>query len=197
MSIPQNIAKDIESNNSKIHELLQSVSADLQGVNAYRYQRNISGGIQEFMEAVLYRYYLENQHIMCKEEAADILPEGLHLTDDDYLLGMFDMTGELMRFAITYLATNGALPDSSGAGNVTILNDMQALRMHMEAFDANGSYGLSRDYDQKLKTTRLSVEKVEDGVYSMIIRGKERPTGWRPDTVFRKGLGETEATETY
>lgn len=171
-----------------IHALLQSIERDLQGINAYRYQRQISGGIQEHMEAVLFQHYLETERLMTYEEAERVIPGQVQLTHDDYILGLFDMTGELMRFAVTYLATNGSLPGAEDGqqhepGMSSILTDMQRLRSHLETIDASASYGLARDFEQKLKTTRASVEKVEYGVYSMLVRGKERPKGWRPDLV--------------
>ena len=66
------------------------------------------------------------------------------LTEDDFLLGLFDMTGELMRYAITGMATGGVLPgsdsgSSSGKGRGDILADMRALRMGFEGLDLQGS----------------------------------------------------------
>lgn len=180
-----------------IRDLLQSVVKDLQGINAYRYRNNITGGIQEFMEAVLFQHYLTTQRLMTFEEAALQLPEGLLLTYEDYLLGVFDMTGELMRFAITYMATNGQLPGSGEGSNASILADMQLLRGELEGLDPSGSYVLTKDFGQKLRTTRTSTEKVENGVYSMIVRGKERPKGWRPDTSLSDGLRDADQVESH
>ena len=118
---------------------------------------------------------------MTSDEASGMLPEGIMLTYEDYALGLFDMTGELMRFAITHMATNGNLPGSGGRQSGNILSDMQEMRSQLELLDVMGSFGLSRDYEQKLKTTKSSVEKVENSVYSMIVRGSERPKGWKPD----------------
>jgi len=124
------------------------------------------------------------------------LPEGIVLTYEAYALGVFDMTRELMRFAITYMATNGVLPVSVSSKS-SILTDMQSLRSELERLDASGSYGLSKEFFQKLKTTRSSIEKVENGVYSMIVRGKERPKGWRPDTSLAEAPREGEQVESY
>jgi predicted translin family RNA/ssDNA-binding protein len=184
---------------STINGLFQSIVPDLQGINAYRYRSNISGGIQEFMEALLFQHYLETQHLLDYEGAASKLPEGILLTYEDYVLGIFDMTGELMRFAITYMATNGKLPGTKGGNSSksSILTDMQLLRTELEGIDTHGSYGLAREFGQKLKTTRTSTEKIENGVYSMIVRGKERPKGWRPDTSLSDGPRESDQVESY
>jgi predicted translin family RNA/ssDNA-binding protein len=198
-ALPQSITKSNEPMQSTIQNLFKSVEHDLQGINAYRYQRQISGGIQEYMEAVLFQHYLETEEVMTYDDASRATPGNVKLTHDDYLLGMFDMTGELMRYAVTYLATNGSLPGADNAEHEprksSILTDMQLLRSYLETIDASSSYGLARDFEQKLKTTRASVEKVEYGVYSMLVRGKERPKGWRPDAP--EGPREGDEVEAY
>jgi predicted translin family RNA/ssDNA-binding protein len=185
---------------STIQTLFKSIEQDLQGINAHRYQRQISGGIQEYMEAVLFQHYLESEKVMTYDDAVKSIPGNVQLTHDDYVLGLFDMTGELMRFAVTYLATNGSLPGAEEMpkhipGGSSILTDMQLLRLHLETIDPSSSYGLARDFEQKLKTTRASVEKVEHGVYSMLVRGKERPKGWRPDAI--EGPRDADEVEVY
>jgi len=132
---------------------------------------------------------------MSLEEAAQSLPAELMLTYEDYALGLFDMTGELMRFAITYMATNGELPGSKEKGAPNILTDLQVMRSWLETMEVGGSYALSKDFEQKMKTTKSSVEKVENSVYSMIVRGSERPRGWRPDVSAVDG--PSEQTESY
>jgi hypothetical protein len=183
-----------------IRNLLQTAVTDLQGINTSRYRDRITGGIQEYMEAVTFQHYLETQQVMTFDEAAAQLPDGIMLTYEDYALGLFDMTGELMRFAITYMATNGKLPTKPGqddASKSSILTDMQDLRAAFEGVNPGKVYPLAKEFESKLKTTRQSVEKVENGVYQMIVRGSERPRGWRPDTSVADTRGEGEAVESY
>ena len=183
-----------------IRELLQSIVPDLQGINTYRYQDRITGGIQEYMEAVTFQHYLETQQIMGFKDAAAQLPAGIVLTYEDFALGLFDMTGELMRFAITYMATNGKLPTRPGQDDSfksSILIDMQDLRAAFEGVNPGKIYPLAKEFESKLKTTRQSVEKVENGVYQMIVRGKERPKGWRPDAAVTDTRGDGETIESY
>jgi len=159
------------------------VAPDLQVVNAWRYQRQISSGIQEYMEAVSFQHYLEAQHLITFEEAQSKIPGGVQLTEDDYILGLFDLVGELMRFAITSMATNGELP--RGEDQRDILADLRSLRTQFEALDTShgstdGSF-LKRDIEKKMGVMKTCVEKVEGAMYGMIIRGRERPKGWVPD----------------
>jgi predicted translin family RNA/ssDNA-binding protein len=102
------------------------------------------------------------------------------LTSDDYILGLFDLSGELMRFAITTMATSGSLPGSKDAGykqERTILMDLRSLRAHFEALDTSSAFHSQK----KMEVMVQSVEKVETAVYGMIVRGSERPKGWIPD----------------
>jgi predicted translin family RNA/ssDNA-binding protein len=193
--LPQSILKGKEYSQhiSTIQERFTSVASDLKGINAYRYQRQISPGIQEFMEAVLFQHYLETLGILPPDECAKRIPEGILLTEDDYALGLFDMTGELMRYAITQLATSGELPAVKADGGPSILNVLQDLRTNLEALDISGSYGLAKNIEQKMSTTKTSVEKVENAVYSMTVRGKERPKGWNPGLDAPRDVGEVES----
>lgn len=130
------------------------------------------------------------------------------LTADDYLLGVFDMVGELMRFAITTMATTGQLPgfdmpeakDSSFAGvsegtlqvKQSVLDDLRELRSQLDQVNASEG-GMSRDLEKKLPVMRQCVEKVENAVYGLIVRGSERPKGWMPDS----GSSGREEVESY
>ena len=176
--IPSNVAKENTPRQTQINDLFTSVAPDLQGINAWRYQRNISGGIQEYMEAISFQHYLETQRLINYAEAQAKIPGGIHLTEEDYLLGLFDLVGELMRFAITSMATDGALPRGKGSEGKSeerdILTDLRALRTCFEGLDG-------RAYGKKMEVMRACVEKVEGSVYGMIVRGRERPKGWMPD----------------
>jgi len=139
------------------------------------------------MEAISFEHYLAHQSLISIEEAAKTLPEGIELTGDDYVLGVFDLVGELMRFAITAMATSGTLPGSKGEEEEgkerTILMDLRVLRAKFEELDttaSNGS-GFARDVEKKMEVMKTCVEKVETAVYGMIVRGRERPKGWIPD----------------
>lgn len=195
------VAKENEPRHRQINDAFSSVAPDLQGINAWRYQRNISGGIQECMEAISFQHYLETQCLITYEESHAKLSNGIELTEDDYVLGLFDMVGELMRFAITTMATSGALPRgrSSVEGEdkgPDILTDLRQLRMRFESLDTisigKGS-PLKRDIDKKMEVMKTCVEKVEGAMYGMVIRGRERPKGWVPDL----GAPERKEVESY
>lgn len=179
-----------------------SVSRDLQGLNAHRYARQISGACQEYIEAASFEHYLTTATILSYDEAATQMkrldPEGrgVELSHEDYLLGIYDMTGELMKFAITAMATSGSLPTITCFDNAmgieaaglqsnaqrNVLTDMRNLRSALESLDA-GTGPFARDVDKKMEVMRVSVEKVEKALYGLTVRGAERPKGWLPDTL--------------
>ena len=210
--MPKNIATENIERRANIAGLFESISDDLRDINGWRYQRQISGGIQEFIEAISFEHYLTTQTLITPEEAGSVLPMGVQLTEGDYVLGIFDLVGELMRFAITTMATSGSLPgkditrpgDDSGDVNVDmtageqpdILTDLRALRTEFETLDMPPTDGLAREVEKKLGVMKTCVEKVELAVYGMIIRGRERPKGWVPD-LREDGGGSSEAVESY
>lgn len=136
-------------------------------------------------------------------EMETIPPPTIDLTPEDYLLGVFDMTGELMRFAITSIATSGALPSSTTTSNPssnpstttrTPLTDLQALRQALSTLDYGASTSpFARDAQKKLEVTVQSVEKVERAMYGLVVRGSERPKGWVPSLDVEAQVGEVEA----
>lgn len=183
--IPAKIGAEIQEKQMAIRQLFMSVSPDLQGINAWRYQLQVSPGIQEFVEAIAFQHYLETQSLINCDKASQIITDGIQLTLDDYVLGIFDLVGELMRFAITTMATSGSLPGSREANSVerTILTDLQSLRAHLEALDMTscGGSSLGRDVEKKMEVMKTCVNKVETAAYGMIIRGRERLKGWVPE----------------
>lgn len=157
---------------------------DLQGANYWRWQRQLSPGIQEYIEAVSFSHYLVSQRLLTLQDAQDLMPSGVLLTGDDYLLGLCDLSGEMMRFAITNMATSGIMPAAEDGRSV--LEDLRALRVAFGAIDTTHGNGtnslLKAELSKKLEVMQTSVEKVENAAYGMAVRGRERPKGWMPDT---------------
>jgi predicted translin family RNA/ssDNA-binding protein len=188
--IPPKIASETQERYAAMQKQFVAIAPDLQGINAWRYQRQISGGIQEYMEAISFEHYLRHQSLITISQSAATLQGGIELTGDDYVLGLFDLVGELMRFAITTMATTGSLP---GSGERDILVDLRGLRTAFQKLDTTscGGTGLGRDVEKKMEVMRTCVEKVESAVYGLIIRGRERPKGWVPELEGERGAVES------
>lgn len=149
------------------------------------------------MEAALFQHYLTTASLPSYPEAARDVQRlstatdgsnvaGVDLTHQDYVLGMYDLTGELMRFAITAMATDGAVPalpaDDAEAGGKqrSVLDDLRALRAALENLEV-GDGPFAKEVGKKMDVMRASVEKVERALYGLTVRGAERPKGWMPD----------------
>ncbi|KAI4176046.1 MAG: hypothetical protein LQ343_001328 [Gyalolechia ehrenbergii] len=192
-SIPPSIAKEIQPRYDSIKELFTSVAPDLQGLNAWRYRGQISDGCQEYVEAISFQHYLETQRLITHQEAQNLIPEGLQLTANDYMLGLFDLTGELMRFGITSMATSGVMTRGMGKDGIESANILADLRLLRASFE---SLTISSSLMKKVEVMRESVDKVENVAYGMIIRGMERPKGWVPDLSEGRDRGR-EPVESY
>ncbi|KAL2163621.1 hypothetical protein VTH06DRAFT_5679 [Thermothelomyces fergusii] len=120
-----------------------------------------------------------------KRAASTAEPPTFSLAHDDYLYGVFDLTGEMMRFATTSIALTGTMAGgktdaAEGDGELrTIVEDMHELGTFFEMLPV--APGNRLQWDKKLEVTRQSVQKVERLGYDRIIRGSERPKGWIPD----------------
>lgn len=217
--VPQFVNKSNAQYWETIEKQYKSIAADLQGLNAYRYSHNITGGNQEFMEALSFHHYLETQSVITFEEAQEKIAAmsgeagTVSLTPEDYILGICDMTGELMRFSITSMATNGMLPAGKQTSNKklkqgdesldtsdkmdiderapspqeaqkprTVLDDLRAIRLQLEMFETPGGSKFEKELEEKkMPVLRECVDKVEKALYSLTVRGSERPKGWMPD----------------
>lgn len=114
-----------------------------------------------------FQHYLRTQNFITFEQAQHQIAPGVSLTEEDYLLGLFDLVGELMRFAITGMAMGGSLPrgeckarpeivrDGGGGGGGQqdavedededeedgrdILSDLRSLRSFFESLDTTST----------------------------------------------------------
>ncbi|CAK7267783.1 hypothetical protein SEPCBS119000_002727 [Sporothrix epigloea] len=106
----------------------------------------------------------------------------IHPDDNDFLMGVFDLSGEMMRFATTSAALRGELAAGSGDDSRpetgrTIVGDMQEL----DSFFRMLPQRPDKSWKTKLQTLQSSVQKVERLGYDLRVRGSERPKGWIPD----------------
>ncbi|WEW59624.1 hypothetical protein PRK78_005103 [Emydomyces testavorans] len=200
-TIPKHISKENADRFTQINNLFKSIVPDISGLNAWRYQSQL-WAIQEYIEALSFQHYIETQQLITLEEVRRSLPPEVLVTESDYVLGLFDLTGEMMRFAITTMGAGGgggcprdtmtranvdgpsdesgsALSRRSSADGITV--DMRELRAMFEKLNVSRNHWPMKEVNKKMETMRTSVEKVEQAAYGLLVRGKERPDGWVPD----------------
>ncbi|KAJ5128243.1 hypothetical protein N7448_001961 [Penicillium atrosanguineum] len=191
--IPPKIAQENQTRLDTIDKLFTSIVSDVAGINSWRYQRQIGGAIQEFIEAISFDHYLRTQTLITHAEVTTRVPAGIMVTEEDYVMGLFDLTGEMMRFAVLQLSSGNATatqetqdsaepqapslsPEQAG-----IVVDLRAMRARFEALSVPRKYHMLRDLHKKVEVMQNSVEKVERAAYGILVRGSERPSGWTPD----------------
>ncbi|CAG8459988.1 9512_t:CDS:2 [Diversispora eburnea] len=166
----KSILNEATTKRTEIINMFKQVSLDLEGSDFYRYHKSISPAIQEYIEAISFIEYLQNDTLISKEKVdIDFKDEEgsqfLLVTNDDYLLGIADLTGELMRHAINCI----------GVGD----HD-RAIKICKFLRDIKSGYDIlkipKRDpLNKKMEIMHQSLIKVEDACYALIIRGSEYP----------------------
>lgn len=170
---PANTQKDVDTRFEEISKLLNGIAPDLQSINRYRYTSPLRC-LEELIEALSFSHYLRHQTLITPEEAQTAMPANIELTTNDYMYGIFDLFGELMRFATVTTAQTGTLV---GREDRNVLGDIQELGCAFETLPEVPT----KDYRGKIATMRQSVNKVEKLGYGLVVRGSERPKGWVPD----------------
>lgn len=125
------------------------------------------------MEALSFQHYLETQALITFEEAASRISTmsgeagAVLLTPEDYILGICDMTGELMRFSVTSMATSGKLPAAKQNANKKLKRN-PADDGSGDAMDVDGEKGNTvpvatkpRTVLDDLRAIRLQLEMLE------------------------------------
>lgn len=184
--IPQRIQSEIDERMKEIVDLLSTIEDDVQGMNRHRYNLIC---LEEFAEAVSFAHYLRYQTLITPRELSAALPLRIDLTPSEYVFGVFDLTGEMMRFATSVTALSGSMPASSGgsdgdsdeAGRRTILADLQDVSSMLQICPPLGGGGKNNNYSKKTDVMVEQVRKVERLAYGVTVRGTERPKGWMPD----------------
>lgn len=188
-SVPnaEEILNEAEVKLDGVRQKIGLIAEELRGEDIYQFHRAFTPGIQEYVEAVSFLHYIRHRSLISLEEinaslvfmrteevgaqdAAETLLPGTHVltfqvTPSDYLLGVADLTGELMRMCIS----------SVGNGDIdTPFQLSQFLRQIHDGFSYIGNTG-PYEVSKKLHTLRQSLAKVEDACYALRVRGSEIP----------------------
>ncbi|XP_041014156.1 translin-associated protein X [Juglans microcarpa x Juglans regia] len=145
---------------------------ELQGTDFWKLRRAYSPGVQEYVEAATFCKFCKTGTLLNLDEInATLLPlsdpsfEPLQINVLDYLLGLADLTGELMRLAIGRIS-EGELEFAEKICRFArdIYRELTLLVPHMDD---------SSDMKTKMDTMLQSVMKIENACFSVHVRGSE------------------------
>lgn len=149
-----------------------AIAKEMSGRDTHQHIRAFTAGLQEFIEAFTF-YELSAEvpisswetlitaHLTYTDEAGGVLQ--CPLPPIEYMLGMQDTTGELMRKSINAL----------GSGDVDQCSSVcHILRKLYQNYMAVGNTG-NREWSRKMHTLRQSLLKSEFVCYNIKVRGKE------------------------
>lgn len=166
----EQIFKDADEKFLEVKELLKTIASELEGEDPFLFARAYSPGLQEYIEALSFCHYLKHKTLISFEQVKasfEFSNEGgkdLDLNPFDYILGIADLTGELMRLCI------------NSAANGDRNTPFEVCRFLREVHDAFVSFGnVSRDVVSKVRVLKTSMNKVEAACYTLKVRGSEIP----------------------
>ncbi|KAI0076266.1 Translin [Panus rudis PR-1116 ss-1] len=151
-----------------IQQMFAAFKDEVRGDRFWRYQHNVSPGLQEYIEALSFAHYLETDKLISFDEVQRTLSdeEGnpyFPLPLEDYLLGLSDLTGELMRYAISSISRRGGRLKAN-----EVCTFVRGCRADFEAYTP-----YFRDLRKKQNVTTQSLEKIEDAAYAIAVRSSE------------------------
>ncbi|KAJ3045728.1 hypothetical protein HDV00_007854 [Rhizophlyctis rosea] len=163
----EHVLAEARAEQRKIVKLFEKAAVELQGNDFYKHHRSIGPGYEEYVEAASFLVFVERGELATQQElqAELVNDEGkqiLPLTNEDYLLGLADLTGELMRYCINIVGKG----EHDKAADVRDL-----LRRIKDDFEIINSPILRK----KMGVMRGSLRKVEDVCYAIKVRGSEYP----------------------
>ncbi|KAK9456800.1 Translin [Dipodascopsis uninucleata] len=180
LTIPVKVQEEITGYELKIQHILESVASELKDNSSWRYHRQISGAYQEYIEALLFRGFLLNGRIFTYNEVTEIIGKDFMVPETDYILGLLDTTGELMRYAITNMfikSENDCVKESKDNVSSIALKICSVLRLLAIGFSSliipSSSSLAGNEFTKKLQTLKSSLDKVEKGICSRVIRSNE------------------------
>ncbi|XP_045450748.1 translin-associated protein X [Melitaea cinxia] len=172
--------KAVKEANERLQKLIKgpikSVGLELENIPAYLHSRAVTAGLQEFIEARTFCSLMESKVIITwpevQKEFQYVVKNGDEddrtvttlLPQTDYMLGIADLTGELMRKAINSISSG----DSQECFHACqVVRDLYTGYL--------GLFGMGKELARKMTTTRNNVAKVEAAVYALRVRGGEAP----------------------
>ncbi|VDK89021.1 unnamed protein product [Litomosoides sigmodontis] len=155
---------------NEVQKHLEKLANLVSPVSYYRYFDNFRFIIQKLCFVVTYAHFLQHGGLLNRDKVAEILnikvdpTSGFHLDVEDYLFGLLQLASELSRFSINAVVFgNSMLP-------FKIADFLYDLDAKFRLLNLKND-GLRRRYD----ALKYDVQRVEQVVYDLTIRGLKRP----------------------
>lgn len=154
------------------NQFVSRLVKELQGTDFWKLRRAYSPGVQEYVEAATLCNFCKSGTLLNLEEMnatlqplSDPAVEPLQINILDYLLGLADLTGELMRLAI------GRISDGEIDYAEKICKFVREIyrRLSVLAPEMDDSHDMKSKMDVMLQ----SVMKIENACFSVHVRGSE------------------------
>eukprot|EP01114_Cavostelium_apophysatum_P023136 TRINITY_DN8621_c0_g1_i1.p1 TRINITY_DN8621_c0_g1~~TRINITY_DN8621_c0_g1_i1.p1 ORF type:complete len:267 (+),score=52.92 TRINITY_DN8621_c0_g1_i1:107-802(+) len=160
-----------------LRKLIEQVAQEIDGQDYYKYVGCFSWGLQEYLEAASFMEFLESGQLLTIEKAENDIKKTFSkelkfsITMEDFLLGIADLTGELMRACIT-AASNRQVEFCTDA--------LAFMRVISNGIKSLPNLPYIKEWDKKLDVMETSLKKVEYACFNMQVRGSEIPIGSTP-----------------
>ncbi|XP_071545744.1 translin-associated protein X [Panulirus ornatus] len=158
--------------------LLKHIAMELRDEDPHQFVNAYTGGIQEYIEALSFHYFLKTESIISHDEIqgrvtfggqgdqTDVVPISVLVQPKEYILGIADLTGELMRFCIKCVST----------GDFEMCYKICDVLKKMHGGFLSLGYIPVKELYHKMVVFRSSLHKVEEACYSLQLRKSEVPT---------------------
>ncbi|CAG9531307.1 unnamed protein product [Cercopithifilaria johnstoni] len=154
------------------NKMLRQMAKELCNLDQYYYIKSYDWALEEYIEALAFYKFLISGEVLMYNEVIDTLQfvdeesEGnkklyMELPEVTYLMGLFDVGGELMRLAISEVSSGNS--DTA----VSIVNYMRSLH---GCYEFLGNMTQSADWTKKSQVFRDCLMKVESALYKWKIR---------------------------
>lgn len=174
----------------------KAISRELENQDPYLYLKAYRNGLEEYIEAVTFYQYLSSRNMKNWLELGKALTYTnseksksiqILITPFEYILGISDLTGELMRQCINNLATG----DSASC-----YETCNFVRNMYKGF--LGCVSISnKEINRKLCTLKQSLHKMENVCYTIKIRGSEIPKHILVDVATEEYIESDEGYQVY
>lgn len=152
----------------EVQALYARLRIEFQGDLFWRHHRSVSPGLQEYIEALSFAHYLGHASLVTFDQVQKTLVDAddvpfFPLPVEDYLLGLSDLTGELMRLAISGIARKGGRDRAQ-----EICTFVRQCKTELDKCTP-----FVKELRKKQLVTAQSLEKIEDAVYAIVLRSSE------------------------